>query len=44
MKQDWRDNGKYLTVVAQGFPDGPREDPHYYTLIQPWDDYGKATM
>ncbi|KAJ1491050.1 hypothetical protein T484DRAFT_1934142 [Baffinella frigidus] len=41
---DYRDFGKYLTIVAQGFPDGPKENPHYYTLIQPWDDNGKATM
>lgn len=27
-------NGKYLTVVAQGFPDGADADPHYYLLIQ----------
>eukprot|EP00287_Rhodomonas_sp_CCMP768_P006378 CAMPEP_0196730202 /NCGR_PEP_ID=MMETSP1091-20130531/10318_1 /TAXON_ID=302021 /ORGANISM="Rhodomonas sp., Strain CCMP768" /LENGTH=210 /DNA_ID=CAMNT_0042073161 /DNA_START=13 /DNA_END=645 /DNA_ORIENTATION=- len=37
-------NGKYLTVVGQGFPDGPDADPHYYLLIQPWDDFGQATM
>jgi hypothetical protein len=43
-EEDFRDWGKYLTVVAQGFPDGPKKDPHYYLLVQPWDDFGKATM
>eukprot|EP00286_Rhodomonas_abbreviata_P011891 CAMPEP_0181327034 /NCGR_PEP_ID=MMETSP1101-20121128/21857_1 /TAXON_ID=46948 /ORGANISM="Rhodomonas abbreviata, Strain Caron Lab Isolate" /LENGTH=211 /DNA_ID=CAMNT_0023435609 /DNA_START=8 /DNA_END=643 /DNA_ORIENTATION=+ len=42
--EDPHEMGKYLTVVAQGFPDGPKEDAHYYLLIQPYDDFGKPTM
>lgn len=41
---DPHDMGKYLTIQAQGFPDGPKEPAHYYTLIQPWDDIGKPSM
>jgi len=29
---------------AQGFPDGPKEAAHYYTMIQPFDDYGQPSM
>jgi hypothetical protein len=29
---------------AQGFPDGPKEAAHYYTLIQPYDDFGQPSM
>jgi len=41
---DPHDRGKYLTIQAQGFPDGPKEPAHYYTLIQPFDDYGQPSM
>ncbi len=29
---------------AQGFPDGPKAEAHYYTLIQPYDDFGQPSM
>lgn len=41
---DPHDIGKYLTIQAQGFPDGPKEPAHYYTLIQPYDDFGQPSM
>jgi hypothetical protein len=41
---DPHDRGKYLTIQAQGFPDGPKEAAHYYTLIQPFDDFGQPSM
>lgn len=41
---DPHDRGKYLTIQAQAFPDGPKEPAHYYTLIQPYDDYGQPSM
>lgn len=29
---------------AIGYPDGPKAPAHYYTLIQPYDNFGAATM
>ena len=34
----------FLHAQAQGFPDGPKEPAHYYTIIQPYDDYGQPSM
>jgi hypothetical protein len=34
----------YPRTQAQAFPDGPKEPAHYYTLIQPYDDYGQPSM
>ena len=33
---------EYLTIQGVGYPEGPK--PHYYTLVQPWDDFGEPTM
>lgn len=27
-----------------GYPDGPKMPPKFYTLVQPWDSMGGATM
>lgn len=33
-----------MHAQAQGFPDGPKAEAHYYTLIQPYDDFGQPSM
>ncbi len=35
---------QYLTIQGIGYPEGPTKPPHYYTLVQPWDDFGEPTM
>jgi len=42
--EDPKDYGKYVTVQAMGYPDGPKKPPHWYTLVQPWDSMGAPTM